>query len=669
MLFQITIMVGLVLAGVQSPPDDTLSSDRFPVSSEEHYLLLNIESGEPEPVPAVPATVDSLAVIAEDVRTQNSRLSYHLANEALTLAQQLDYEEGIASANNLVGLKYFDFGEYDTAMKHFLISIEIDTNLDRTVNLSEYLNNIALVHVAQTDYEQAAEYLSRSLNMERELGRYKQGYRTINNLGVVYRRQGMYDDAMNYFRQAQQFSLEVEQDSTLHKIAVLNIGNTFRSKGDLVLAEDYLKRALRYFRNVEDTGNTSVSLLFTSYLYRDWEDFETALHYAMEGLNLSRQELQRDRIRDGHELVSALYDSMGNYKEAYRHHKLYAAMSDTLLNLERSNTISEMQTRFEVERMNREIELLNRESRLQEAQIEQQGLQKGFLLSVLFLTVVIAGLLYFVNRQRKKSNAELNQRQKEIEHQNRELAKLNKEKDDFLGMAAHDLRNPLSGIRSAVELIKMEEDPTPQILREYTELIQISTDRMLDLLNDLLDIQSLKSGRKDIPAEPVNVQNALSLSLANFNQSAEAKNIRLETVFKQSDVQVMGSANGLVRVFDNLISNAIKFSPRESTVTIRIKKVDKDIRIEVKDTGPGISADEQEKLFSRFARLSNVPTGNETSTGLGLYIVKKIVSSMNGKVWCTSKAEEGATFVVQFPVAGHYEQEHGSGKTAEMQQH
>lgn len=662
-------MVGLVLAGVQSPPDDTLSSDRVPVSSEEHYLLLNIESGELEPVPAVPATVDSLAEIAEDVRTQNSRLSYHLANEALTLAEQLDYEEGIASANNLVGLKYFDFGEYDTAMKHFLISIEIDTEQGRTINISEYLNNIALVHVAQNDYEQAAEYLSRSLNMERELGRYKQGYRTINNLGVVYRRQGMYDDAMNYFRQAQQFSLEVDQDSTLHKIAILNIGNTFRNKGDLELAENYLKRALRYFRNVEDTGNTSVALLFTSYLYLDWEDFETALHYAMEGLNLSRQELQRDRIRDGHELVSALYDSMGNYEEAYRHHQLYAAMSDTLFNMERSNTISEMQTRFEVERMNREIELLNRESRLQEAQIEQQGLQKGFLLSVLFLAVVIAGLLYFVNRQRKKSNAELNQRQKEIEKQNRELAILNKEKDDFLGMAAHDLRNPLSGIRSAVELIKMEEDPTPQILREYTELIQISTDRMLDLLNDLLDIQSLKSGRKDIPAEPVNVQNALSLSLANFNQSAEAKNIRLETVFEQSDVQVMGSVNGLVRVFDNLISNAIKFSPRESTVTICIKKVDKDIRVEVKDTGPGINAEEQEKLFSRFARLSNVPTGNETSTGLGLYIVKKIVSSMNGKVWCTSKPEEGATFVVQFPVAGQHEQEHGSAKTTEMQQH
>ncbi len=105
-----------------------------------------------------------------------------------------------------------------------------------------------------------------------------------------------------------------------------------------------------------------------------------------------------------------------------------------------------------------------------------------------------------------------------------------------------------------------------------------------------------------------------------------------------------------MQVIDNLISNALKYSPFDTTITIRVKAKSDNVRLEVEDEGPGISEEEMPKLFGKFARLSAQPTGGEHSTGLGLSIVKKMVEAMNGKVWCESEPGKGATFIVELPL-------------------
>jgi signal transduction histidine kinase len=106
-----------------------------------------------------------------------------------------------------------------------------------------------------------------------------------------------------------------------------------------------------------------------------------------------------------------------------------------------------------------------------------------------------------------------------------------------------------------------------------------------------------------------------------------------------------------VQVLENLVSNAVKYSPPGNAIFVRLKKHTQGVRIEVQDQGPGLSAEDQKKLFGKFARLSAKPTGGEYSTGLGLSIVKKMVEAMNGKVWCEGELGQGATFIVEFPTA------------------
>lgn len=109
--------------------------------------------------------------------------------------------------------------------------------------------------------------------------------------------------------------------------------------------------------------------------------------------------------------------------------------------------------------------------------------------------------------------------------------------------------------------------------------------------------------------------------------------------------------NVLTQVLENLVSNAVKYSPPDRSIFVRLKQLPGTVRFEVQDEGPGLSAEDQQKLFGKFARLTAKPTGDETSTGLGLSIVKRMVEAMNGEVWCESEAGQGATFIVELPAA------------------
>ena len=106
-----------------------------------------------------------------------------------------------------------------------------------------------------------------------------------------------------------------------------------------------------------------------------------------------------------------------------------------------------------------------------------------------------------------------------------------------------------------------------------------------------------------------------------------------------------------MQVLENLVSNAVKYSPPGKNIFVRLQHSAEAVRCEVQDEGPGLSPEDQKKLFGKFARLSAKPTGGEHSTGLGLSIVKKMVEAMNGKVWCESELGKGATFIVEFPTA------------------
>ena len=234
-----------------------------------------------------------------------------------------------------------------------------------------------------------------------------------------------------------------------------------------------------------------------------------------------------------------------------------------------------------------------------------------------------------------------------LERMNGELRILNDQKNQFMGIAAHDLRNPLSGIVLLAEMIE-EADDREEVVRRARQIGKESQD-MSQLIARFLDVTAIESGK--IKAEPELFSlKGLTTQVAEWHgYRAREKNLDLQALLPEGDGMVFADPKFTKEVLDNLVSNAIKFSPPGGSVRICLKENDQSALLSVEDDGPGLTDDDKSRLFGRFTPLSAKPTGGEKSVGLGLSIAKHMVDAMGGRIWVDSAPGKGAAFRVEFP--------------------
>jgi signal transduction histidine kinase/ligand-binding sensor domain-containing protein/CHAT domain-containing protein len=243
-----------------------------------------------------------------------------------------------------------------------------------------------------------------------------------------------------------------------------------------------------------------------------------------------------------------------------------------------------------------------------------------------------------------------------LAEQNILLELANAEKNEFLGIAAHDLKNPLSGIQGTAELlISLGDSFSPEERQQFLTSIYQSSERMFELIKNLLDINAIENGGLNLTPIALNPTTLLRHVIDQYSLRAEKKQIQLhftaaEHIIKE-EIAVFADEPATMQVLENLVSNAVKYSPHKKNIFVRLTTRYDMVRIEVQDEGPGISQEDQQKLFGKFARLTAEPTGGEHSTGLGLSIVKKLVEAMNGKIWCESELGNGACFILELPTS------------------
>ncbi len=248
-------------------------------------------------------------------------------------------------------------------------------------------------------------------------------------------------------------------------------------------------------------------------------------------------------------------------------------------------------------------------------------------------------------------NNELANAQREVIKKNIELEELNDQKNQLIGMAAHDLRNPLSVIKGYSEFLLT--DDAAGLNEEQVEIIKIvseASNRMLDMVNNLLDISKIESGKVELNLKKENMT-ALIASLVKVNKIIAAKK-GINIIFNHSDeeISVNIDTHKITQVLDNLLSNAIKFSFPGSSIEVSVTLNDLLVKVCVKDYGQGIPAGEIHKLFKPFSRTSVKSTAGESNSGLGLAIVKKIIQSHKGDIFVESEFKKGASFYFTLPV-------------------
>jgi hypothetical protein len=263
----------------------------------------------------------------------------------------------------------------------------------------------------------------------------------------------------------------------------------------------------------------------------------------------------------------------------------------------------------------------------------------------------IAGRLA-VAVERGKLVSELARQKAAIEQQNQELLRLNELKNTFVGMAAHDLRSPLAYVYSVLALLADSSRPlTPAEQESFCQDALQQIEHMLRLIDDLLDVTLIEAGKLSLELAEFDLQTFLNETVAHQTRTAQLKGslIQLEAL---PAVAITGDQRRLRQVVDNLVSNALKYSPPGATVSVGARLLPQKVEVYVQDEGPGITAADRLRLFQDFARLSARPTGGEKSTGLGLAISRRVVEAHGGEIGVDSGPGKGARFWFTLPERG-----------------
>jgi signal transduction histidine kinase len=265
----------------------------------------------------------------------------------------------------------------------------------------------------------------------------------------------------------------------------------------------------------------------------------------------------------------------------------------------------------------------------------------------------ILGQKYLLEKQAahiQEVNTQLSFHNSQLDEQNQQLAALNHEKNELMSIVAHDLKNPIGAVRTMAGLIADGYVQTP---KETADNIVNTANRMLALVGNLLDINRLESGAMAFHCVEIDIAPYLETTIWQYRHAAEKKNITFHYAAETDSTLALADEQAILQIIDNLISNAVKYSPEGKNIVVKIKdglsETISFLRFEVQDEGEGISNEDMKRLFGKFVRLSAQPTGGEHSTGLGLSIVKKMVEAMQGRVWCESDYGKGSTFIVELP--------------------
>jgi signal transduction histidine kinase len=624
----------------------------------------------------------------------------HYAQEMLLLSQSLRYTLGMAHAYNAISYVYERRADFPKAMESRLHALELYEALKDKNGIAWCYHSLGNINDYQGKYDLAVDYHLKALKLREEIQDQKGVLWSLNRIGDCFANQGKHELALQYCSRALAQAEEIGLEDGICS-AMTGVAKSYLRLSRYTEAKQYAQKALALSEKLGDKRYTDLALTALGESELHEHNYEKALEYFMRGLKI-RQDMQiqnyvaeslerisrtlflqkkhdaalqyalrsletatavqaRNEEKNAYQLLYEISREKGDYRAALNYFEKFAALKDSLLSLEAQKRIAELELHLENERKDREIEALQKD---REAKLMTQRLLVA--LAILSLMIIVLIALGYRQKARKneelsKLNAELNEARQKAEIERQAAEQANMFKTELLGIAAHDLQNPLQSIMGFAMLIaeKVENQPETKIM---AETITRSAKRMLGIITDLLKTTAIDSGSIVLEKSLIDLSALLHTVAENNQQLAQRKSQRLEVSLEPQLFAEVDSKR-MYEVFENLLSNAIKYSPEGKTIWVSSIKVGgyatseqqapaNRLRVTIRDEGQGLTEDDMQKLFGRFQRLSARPTGGESSTGLGLSIVKKIVELHGGKVWAESEGKDkGSAFFVELPAA------------------
>lgn len=641
--------------------------------------------------------VNLLNNVANEYRTSNPFKALDYCEEAQKYARQLGYKRGIAEAVSNMGNIHTQQGNYDRAIEHYFEALKLYEDLTDKKRMALISSKLGIAYSKRGNIRQSLDNYEKARKIYTNIDDKHGLALTLGDLASLYSDNGDDRIALTFYQKA--LVLHREFGDSIRVAAALNgIGIAYFNLGNYDRSLEFLRATERIFTTSEDVDRMMLGDVYNNianaYLYK--QQYNEALQKVNRALVIAQESGLRPLRQNSYAILSDIYKALGNYQLALDYSQRDNFLKDTIFNEESDKRLVSAVRGYEIKRKEDSIRTLTKDKQIQDQQLQLQTQQLQlqnqqliFLAIGFAMIFAIVGLLANGYRVKRRSEQQLQHKNTELESANQEIAlknqhleELNNEKNEFLGIVAHDLKSPILSIKLLAQLLHDTNVAQEERIR-FTNTIISSSDQLSRIISNLLNVNAIERGGITLDITPFNLSVAAYSVFEEYTPRAEAKNVSLH--FESfTDGECLGDHTAVLQVMDNLVSNALKYSPSNKNVWFRIygekawthrndteyavqagvqnatngfsgdlhKYPTKScVRIEVQDEGPGLSEDDMKKLFGKFQRLSAKPTSGEQSTGLGLSIVKKMVEAMNGEVWCESAFGQGAVFVVELPQA------------------
>lgn len=598
---------------------------------------------------------------------------------ALVVRTDIRDTVGMGRSLNALGLTYQYQGSYGKASEYYFRALPLQEAVNDNVGLAVSCDNIGTCYRFQANYDRAIEFHERALAIDKKINNAPHIPYPLMGLGAVYEALQLYEKALEYYTEALRLRMALNHKQGV-AISLNALGKLYNQMGRQTEALQTQMQAFALQDSIQDRSGMASSLTEIGRLFVTQHRNKEALLYSQRALDLAEEIGSKTIMSEATALCAEILRSEKRYEEALTYFMRSSALRDSIFSQKTAQQLADMATQREIDQKERDLVLLAKENEI------KTSWRNGLITALILLSalMVVGTMRYYDNKRANAEimrqqailseqareieliNTELQESNNELEDKNEALVQLNDEKNEFLGIAAHDLKSPLSSIRLLAGVL---HDEYPQVKQEQARdsslLIRQLAEQMFGLIKNLLDVNAIEQGMMELASETVDIGTTMELILEQYQSAAAAKGITFASTL-ESSLFVRADALAVEQVVENLVSNAVKFSPLGGTVNVALtsgrilhhdgtESVQNEyICICIRDEGAGVLDTDKPKLFGKFARLTARPTGNEHSTGLGLSIVKKMVEAMQGNVWCESAASQGvagATFIVLLPKA------------------
>ena len=562
---------------------------------------------------------------------------------ALTIATEKNNIPLVLYAQNKLANQYVYHRDYAKALEEYLIGIELATDANNNQMLAVLNENVALLYADQKDYEQALVYFKIVKKLNEEIGDEISTAYTTSNIADTYADMGELEYAMFHV---------TNSIATFEKYELMDwLAFGYAVKGKTYLKQGKYKWAIFWYnqsqslhtKNVEDERSEIGLLNGIAEANIGLKKDSISEKYALSALEISTRLKENIGIQKSAEILYKVSKGRKDYVNALNYHELFQRLSDTIAKNGSQKNLLMLKTKTKHEQQKRH---------LIEANEMALAKQKNYVYASLAILLILAVITLLVRRSeniQKRLNKELHSKTKDLEANEIELRGINETKDKMFSIIGHDLRGPIGAFQGLLQLLKNGEINKTEFLK-FIPKLRTDIDNISFTLNNLLSWGQTQMNGTITQPTVVALEHLVKDNINLLSEIAENKSIKMLNQLGENTL-AWSDADQMDIVIRNLMSNALKFTPKNGIVTITAEERKNHWEIAVRDTGVGMDAETQGKIFSKNSNVTTYGTDNEKGTGLGLNLCKEMVENNKGSIWVESVPQKGTCFYFTIPKA------------------